>query len=181
MFEKQKNSCEIENIVQNTSLQAQCDGVTLVASRVIRGVKVLEWSMDEYVVVEHLPQPQLCAAQSALHKAAKQGRADQNATTQASRQSWREPACRLAVFSKRTEKSNLSGVQKYTIPHSPQSSLVFSWRDARRICLFFQSQLDKAQLFPSFFNALRIYILCGVRVVFQEHGALGICKSSVWT
>ena len=63
----------------------------------------------------------------------------------------------------------------------PQSSLVFSWRDARRICLFFQSQLDKAQLFPSFFNAFRIYILCGVRVVFQEHGALGICKSSVWT
>ena len=45
------------------------------------------------------------AAQSALHKAANQARADQSATMQASRQSWREPAYRrafiqLAAFSK---------------------------------------------------------------------------------
>ena len=49
--------------------------------------------------------------QSAMHKAAKHVRTDQSTTTQASRQSWREPACRrafmirLAVFSKRAKKS----------------------------------------------------------------------------
>ena len=49
-------------------------------------------------------------AQSVLYKSAKQARADQSATTQAGRQSWREQACRrafvqLAAFSKRTKKS----------------------------------------------------------------------------
>ena len=50
-------------------------------------------------------------AQLALHKAANQVRADESATTQqASRQSWREPACRrafirLAMFSNRTKES----------------------------------------------------------------------------
>ena len=50
-------------------------------------------------------------ARSALHKAANKVRADQSATTQASRQSWRELACRrafiiqLAAFSKRRKIS----------------------------------------------------------------------------
>ena len=61
-----------------------------------------------HVVVEHLPQAQ--HSPSALHTAAKQSRADQNAATQASGQSWRGPACRLAfiqlaVFSKRAKVS----------------------------------------------------------------------------
>ena len=47
---------------------------------------------------------------SSAHQAAKQVRADQSATTQASRRRLRRPECRrafvqLAVFSKRTEKS----------------------------------------------------------------------------
>ena len=59
--------------------------------------------MYEYVVVEHLQQQcrtysigQQSTTQSALHKAANKLRADQSATTYASRQSWREPACRRA-------------------------------------------------------------------------------------
>ena len=53
---------------------------------------------------------QRTAMESTLHKAAKQVRAGQIATTQASRQNWREPACRrafiqLVVLSKRTKKS----------------------------------------------------------------------------
>ena len=45
----------------------------------------------KHVVVEHLPRAQHSTAQSGLHKAAKQVRVDQSATTRASRQSWREP------------------------------------------------------------------------------------------
>ena len=57
------------------------------------------------------PQAQHNRAQrSQPAQAAKQVRVDQSATTQASRQSWREPSChraftQLAVFSKRTKKS----------------------------------------------------------------------------
>ena len=73
--------------------------------------------MYEHFVVEHLvysssiPQAQHSTAQSALHKAANEARADQSAKTQASRQSWREPSCsrafmELAAFSKRTKSKS---------------------------------------------------------------------------
>ena len=59
------------------------------------------------------------------HKAAKQVRADQSATTQASRQSWRDPAhaCRACIqhaeFSKRTKKSKSARSTKiYNYSHS---------------------------------------------------------------
>ena len=82
-------------------------------------------------------------AQSTLHKATKQVRADRNATTQASRQSCesREPTCRraftqLPTFSKRTNKQKkLRPTQIY---NHLQSS--FSLCDARRTCLHFQTQ-----------------------------------------
>ena len=74
---------------------------------------------DPKHVVEHLPVQQhrkhSTAQHSAIspHKAAKQVRADQRATTQASRQSWREsahvvqhlPGTQHAEFSKRKKKS----------------------------------------------------------------------------
>ena len=84
-------------------------------------------------------------ARLALHKAAEQVRADQSATTQAGRRSWRgesrEPACRrpfvqVAVFSKRTKKSKSARPTKI-YKHSQSS---FSWCDARKICRYFQSQ-----------------------------------------
>ena len=72
-------------------------------------VCVFFFGMYEHVV-EHLPQVQRSTALLVLRKAAKQVRADQSATTRASRQSWQEPACwaliiQLAAFSKRTKKS----------------------------------------------------------------------------
>ena len=81
-------------------------------------------------VVEHVPQTQRSKAQSALHKAAKQVRADQSAITQASRQSWQELACRralilLAAFSKRTKKSNLPGKNHTTTHKAAADSPLF--------------------------------------------------------
>ena len=99
--------------------------------------------MYERVVAEHVPQARHIAISP--HEAAKHVRADQSATTQASRQSWREPAFRrafeqLAAFSNRTKKSkscrirvgteiflivlrsierNLPALQKYAAPHKP--------------------------------------------------------------
>ena len=46
--------------------------------------------MCEHVVIEHLPPTRHSKAQSSLHKGSKQVRADQSATTQASRQRWQE-------------------------------------------------------------------------------------------
>ena len=94
----------------------------------------------DHVVVEHLPQTKHRKAQSALHKAAKQVRAGQSATAQASRQSWWELACRRAfmqpaAFSKRTKKSKSS---RQTI--QPLTKQLWSSRDTRRALLYFQSQ-----------------------------------------
>ena len=53
--------------------------------------------MYEHVAVEHLQYSEHITdsmAQSALRKAVKQVRADQSATTHATRQIWRELACR---------------------------------------------------------------------------------------
>ena len=81
-----------------------------------------------YVVLDNLPPgiPQaqqkqqhsaICPAQSSLG----QVRADQSATTQASRQNWRDPLCRrafiqIAVFSKRTKKSKSARPTKKYVP-----------------------------------------------------------------
>ena len=54
-----------------------------------------------------MPQAQHSTAQSVLHKAANQARADQSVAAQASRQSWREPACRRAFHSNIFLKSPL--------------------------------------------------------------------------
>ena len=57
------------------------------------------------------------------HKAAKQVRADQSATTQATRQSWRQPAHVVeqlySTLSSQSEQKNrkLPGLQKYTTIH----------------------------------------------------------------
>ena len=62
---------------------------------------------------------QYSTAQSRRHKAANQARADQSATTQASKQSWGGPACRrafmqLGSFLKTNVLNrNLRGLQKY--------------------------------------------------------------------
>ena len=66
-------------------------------------------------------------------KAAKQVCADQSATTQVSRQSWREPTCRwafvqLATFSKRTKKSN-SAREVYVTTQKAAVKLVWCAKD----------------------------------------------------
>ena len=99
---------------------------------------------------------------------AKQVRADQSATTQASRRSWLAPACRrayipLAVFSKRTKKSKSARPTKNT------AGGVLC--DARRVCLY-----TALSVRPLYFVHT-----CGVQVSFGDHGALGICKSLVCT
>ena len=58
--------------------------------------------------------------QSALHKSSK-ARTCRSERDNASKQSWRQPACRrafteLPVFSKPSKKSNLPGLKKYTAP-----------------------------------------------------------------
>ena len=70
--------------------------------------------MYDHVVIERLPQTRHTKAPSALHKATKQVRADQSATTQARRQSWQELMYRrafmqLAAFLKRTRIRNRPG------------------------------------------------------------------------
>ena len=63
--------------------------------------------MCKHVIFEGLRQAEHKKVQSALHNTAKQVRADQSATTQASRQNWRELACRLSVcIARRVLKTN---------------------------------------------------------------------------
>ena len=78
------------------------------------------------------------AAQSAMHKAAKHVRADQSVTTQARRQSWREPACRRASAACVLETNEEIKICLAKTIYN-QKQLV---NDARRI--FFQSQYDTA-------------------------------------
>ena len=80
---------------------------------------------------------------AALHKAAKQVRADQSATTQAGRQSWRELACRRAFMqSLRSQNERrhrlLPGLRKCT--STPDAA--YSWCHARKLCLFFSNIKD---------------------------------------
>ena len=128
--------------------------------------------MYEDVVVEHLPQTHQSKAQSALHKAATQVCADQNATTQASRQSWRTRACgrvftQLAAFSKRTKKSK-SAWLKYTTTHNAAAQAGVTGKE-----LAFISNIKKIQNY-FFLSVISMYFLhaCGALVVFMEHGAL---------
>ena len=108
------------------------------------------------------------AQRSPPAQAAEQVRADQSATTQASIQSWLEAACRrafiqLVVFSKRTKKS----------------------KSARPTRMYNHSQSSLAGvMLPVHCSSLRPFYFvhaCGVRIVFVDHGALGICKSPVCT
>ena len=102
------------------------------------------------------------AQRSQPAQAAKQVRSDQSATTQASRQSWLEQACRrafiqLAVFSEQTKKSKSA---------RPTAGVMLPVR-----------------LYTAHSLRSRFYFVdaCGVRVAFVDHGALGICKSPVCT
>ena len=76
-------------------------------------------------------------------------RADQRATTQASRQSWREPHhvvehvyLHFAVFPKRTKKSKAAGPKKHKTTYKQQQKHQLQQQqqhlacDARRICLY---------------------------------------------
>ena len=109
-------------------------------------------------------------------------RADQRAITQASRQSWREPACRASAARcviKLTNKSK-SARPKTIRNHNTQPHAA---DNTRRIYLYlFPISLRyKALLSLRPFSSVHICTMqsCGVRVVSLEHGALGICKSSV--
>ena len=122
-----------------------------------------------------VPQAQHNTAQrSQPAQAAKQVRADQSATKQASRLSRLEPTCRRAfvrpvVFSKRTKKSKSPRPTQYTIVHFEQ--LINSCCDAQRVWLHTTLSL----------RPFHFVHACGVPVVFVDHGALGICKSPVCT
>ena len=59
-------------------------------------LNLLLFNSQKRASVEHLPQHS--TARSVMHKAAKHVRADQSATTQASRQSWREPAMSSSIY-----------------------------------------------------------------------------------
>ena len=69
-----------------------------------------------------------------MHKAAKHVRAYQSATTQASRQRWREPACRLASAARCVLKTDqeIESVRP-TKRKQPQAAAT---GDTRRICLY---------------------------------------------
>ena len=117
-------------------------------------------------------------------KAAKHARADQSATTQAkqtelARASMPSSMCSsLSVFSKPTKKS------KSDRPNKKKRN-ISSWSMIREGCafMFFQSQnVVRYNIHSSFsFVNVRMIHACGVRVVFLEHGVLGICKSSACT
>ena len=126
----------------------------------------------EHVVAEHeistttvpqTPQSQHSSAQRSqpARQAAKQVRADQSATTQASRRSWLAPACRRgyiqrAVLSKRTNKS------KSARPTKKNAGGVM--REGFACTLLFISVLSISS----------IHAASGL---LGDHGALGICKS----
>ena len=97
--------------------------------------------------IEHLPQAYCCSTaqhstQSYLHKAAKQVRAGQSATTQASKQASRVGESQhvvehlqLAMFSKRSKESKpVRPTKTYQYNHSQAAT---NRRDARRMCLHF--------------------------------------------
>ena len=85
------------------------------------------------------------AQRSQPAQAAKQVRADQSATTQASRQGWLQPACRrafrqLAVFSKRTKKSG--SARPTQMSNHSQRSLADVMREGFACTLLFLSVLS---------------------------------------
>ena len=126
--------------------------------------------MYEHVVVKHLPQTQHSKAQLALPKSAKQVRAGQSATTQASSQSWRELACRrafmqLAASWKRAKKSK-SARQKYNKKKTNDTIISFLFSipfiiSALHVLLPLSRNSDqgshKARLFSTTVRALYFY------------------------
>ena len=131
--------------------------------------------MYEEVVVEHLPQTHRSKAQSALHKSATQVCADQNVTTQASRQSWRTRACRrvfaqLAAFSKRTKKSK-SAWQKYTTTHKAAAQAVVTGKE-----LAFISNIKKIQHYSFSPSFLRISYMHAASWLFSW--SMELCQPS---
>ena len=138
----------------------------------IRSGITITWSWH---VVEHLQQHS--TAQPAMHKAAKRVRADQSATTQASRQSLQEPACRRVFAARCVLKTDEES--KSTRPKKNNHKQLLPVMRERFAFICFQSQYDTTFFFS--FAHIRMMHACGVRVVFLEHGPLGICKSSFCT
>ena len=127
-------------------------------------------------------------AQSALHEAATPVRADQSVTTQASRQSWREPACRPAftqprgVLKTNQEIEIARPTKIYVYKHSHSSLAgVRCAKDLSFISISTRYYTCSFRPFYEYLSGMYFVHACRVRVVFLEHGALGICKSSVCT
>ena len=124
-----------------------------------------------------------------MHEAAKHVRTCRSeCDNAASKQSWREPACRRAsaarfvLFSKSLRKSKSARPANiyymYMLYIQRQAA-----GDARRICLYFLSISVRYNTIHSFSYSVHACMIDarGVRVGFLEHGALGVCKSSVCT
>ena len=152
-------------------------GSFFIRTRIVRFARYIHTSMSSSIISDlyYLPCRKHSKAQrSQPSQAAKQARADQSATMQASRQSWLESACRrvfiqLAVFSKQTKKSKSPPGPTKMYNHSQKWR--FSWCDARRVCPYTALSLRPFYFVHAF----------GVLVVFVDQGALGICKSPVCT
>ena len=129
-------------------------------------------NMYEHVGVEHLSQAQHSAvsppAQSS--KASGQGCESQHVVEH-------------LHYTARGVRPTNEGIEicpAYKNKQPLTKQLIHSWCDARRMCLCFQSQQDTTtalSLRPSY--CMHFVYACGARVVFLEHGALGICNSSV--
>ena len=123
---------------------------------------------------------QRSSTESAQHKAAKQVRANQSATVQARGQTWLsqhvvEHSHSSLCFQNGRRDQNLPSLQKtQPLLNHPQSSLAGVIRQE----IPFISNLIKIRHWSS---VLYFVHACGVRVVFVDHGALGICKSLVCT
>ena len=111
-----------------------------------------------------------------MHKAARHVRANQSATTQASRQSWRDLSAARCVL-KTNEEIEVCPAKKNT------GTTLQAAGDARMICLYFLSISVRYNTIHSFSYSVHACMIDarGVRVGFLEHGALGVCKSSVCT
>ena len=140
---------------------------------VIADVSIVCWGTFPNLFAVFAPQAHHSIAQHSavnLHKQRSQYvPITTSATTPASTQSWLEPACRrgssrCVINTNERRNPNLLGPQKYRYNHSQRS--------LAEVVLFYTALSPR----PFYFVHA-----CGVRVVSVEHGALGICKSSVCT
>ena len=134
------------------------------------------------VVFKHLPQAQHSAIGPAQSSKARV-RADQSSATQAGRQGWREPRASMSSSSS-TARCILETNEEIQICPAYENIQPLT---ALAVCVMregfaFISNLNKMHCSFSL-SFLRMYFVdaCGVRVVFLEHGALGIYKWSVCT